>query len=57
MERFRSFLTFPRVSAFGSGVGPGEIAGYKTITILNRIKKKVPKTNGFRNFCGCGGRI
>ena len=55
--RFGNFLTFPQVSAFGSGFGSGEIAGYKIITFLDKTKKKVPKTDGFRNFCGCGGRI
>lgn len=54
---FSSFLTFPHISAFGSGFGSGEFAASRIRTFLKKVKKKVPKTNGFRNFCGCGGRI
>lgn len=54
---FGSSLAFPHISAFGSGVGSGEFAASRIRTFLKKLKKKVPKTNGLRNFCGCGGRI
>ena len=49
--RFGNFLAFRGVSAFGSGFGSGGFGQIIIRTILNKIKKKVPKTNGFRNFC------
>lgn len=52
-----TFQAFPLLSAYGSGYGSSGLAHILARIILRQNAKKVPKTKGFRNFCGCGGRI
>ena len=52
MERFRSFLTFPRVSAFGSG----EIAGYQKRTFLIEKQKESSENQWFSELLWLRGK-
>lgn len=56
VQWFGSFPSFPRVSAFGSGLGGGKSAGH-IIIIFFEENKKAPKNNGFRNYCAAGENL